>query len=218
VEAAAAASAAASAATAVVAAPAADAAAVDASAVIDVRDGDEPLDARFARSALLDADEDGGNGGVGQSTTAHAERFEGAGPATDGGGTGGGIGSDGGDDRGAGSALAAARRAGDGACAASSTPTADGANAVRDAVDATDDSASPPPQLAAMSPTTPVSLSPPRAALDCGAGLGRVARNVLLPGCVGRVTLVEQSAKWLDVARRCERACACVWLCARAHV
>ncbi|CAE8698925.1 unnamed protein product [Polarella glacialis] len=41
---------------------------------------------------------------------------------------------------------------------------------------------------------------PARTALDCGAGLGRVARGVLLP-VVSHVTLVEMSAKWLQIAR-----------------
>ena len=80
-------------------------------------------------------------------------------------------------------AVAAARRAVGGACAASSTATAD----------ATDGDESPPPRSAATSPTTPVSLSPPRAALDCGgAGIGRVARNVPTPVHVCRAGRTER--------------------------
>lgn len=41
----------------------------------------------------------------------------------------------------------------------------------------------------------------PQSALDCGAGLGRVTRGVLLPAVSGSATLVEQSAKWLRAAR-----------------
>ena len=35
-------------------------------------------------------------------------------------------------------------------------------------------------------------------ALDLGSGLGRVSKSVLLPAVTGRVTLVDQSATWMD--------------------
>ena len=42
----------------------------------------------------------------------------------------------------------------------------------------------------------------PRSALDCGAGLGRVTKAVLLPSVSGKVTLVDQSDRWLQTARK----------------
>ena len=44
--------------------------------------------------------------------------------------------------------------------------------------------------------------SRPCSALDCGAGIGRVTKAVLLPSVSGSVTLVDQSEKWLQTARK----------------
>ncbi|CAE7448395.1 Mettl11b [Symbiodinium natans] len=45
-------------------------------------------------------------------------------------------------------------------------------------------------------------LTQPCSALDCGAGIGRVTKHVLLPAVCGNVTLVDQSLKWLQTAQK----------------
>ena len=42
----------------------------------------------------------------------------------------------------------------------------------------------------------------PCSALDCGAGIGRVTKAVLLPAVAGSVTLVDQSERWLQTAKK----------------
>ena len=44
-------------------------------------------------------------------------------------------------------------------------------------------------------------LDDPCSALDCGAGIGRVTKAVLLPAVTGSVTLVDQSERWLQTAK-----------------
>lgn len=45
-------------------------------------------------------------------------------------------------------------------------------------------------------------LDDPSSALDCGAGIGRVTKAVLLPAVTGSVTLVDQSERWLQTAKK----------------
>ncbi|CAE7565630.1 nol10 [Symbiodinium sp. CCMP2456] len=45
-------------------------------------------------------------------------------------------------------------------------------------------------------------LDDPCSALDCGAGIGRVTKAVLLPAVTGSVTLVDQSERWLQTAKK----------------